>query len=216
MKNLEKKESVRAKWEDVLRKINELADMLGKPIDEGIKETVASFLVNEFPTRGSCEGHIEERFGKIAMLSPYVAIEFPNEPKERYIGEKSIREKIARDCKVKSIEDSEESERKYWDYIQTSEIPETKEYDMFRERNSTQNQRCIELINEFYSHRTKPGGSIILKTFRVGPSGSFYVTSEETDESFSLEEFEKVLELRREEMFAFTKFLKDKFFEYGN
>jgi len=54
-------------WEEKMAEVNKVADSLGKGVDEGIKESVCAFLVHEFTTSGSCEGHItkegEEQHG---------------------------------------------------------------------------------------------------------------------------------------------------------
>jgi len=79
-----------ARWERTRTHVDEMRDALGKGVDERIKDTVVAFLVNEFSTRGSCEGHLEERFGKMRKISPYVdiGVEAPN---ERFIGQDEIR-----------------------------------------------------------------------------------------------------------------------------
>lgn len=48
-------------WEQKLTEVNEITDRLGKGVDEKIKEAVAIFLVHEFTTSGSCEGHIDKK-----------------------------------------------------------------------------------------------------------------------------------------------------------
>lgn len=47
-------------WEQKLAEVNRITDGLGRGIDEKIKEAVAAFLIHEFTTSGSCEGHIAE------------------------------------------------------------------------------------------------------------------------------------------------------------
>ena len=51
-------------WDKTIEQLDHIADRLGKPIDAGIKETEASFMVNKFPVYGACEGHVEKRFDK--------------------------------------------------------------------------------------------------------------------------------------------------------
>ena len=45
----------------VVREVDELADSLGMPVDEGIKPLVVALRVWHFPTDGSCEGHLPPR-----------------------------------------------------------------------------------------------------------------------------------------------------------
>ena len=60
----EQGERVRSKkgiaWDKKLVEVNEIADRLGKGVDEKIKEAVAAFLMHEFTTSASCEGHSQE------------------------------------------------------------------------------------------------------------------------------------------------------------
>ena len=39
--------------------VEQIADKLGNPVDEAIKETVVAFLASDIPTSGSCEGHLD-------------------------------------------------------------------------------------------------------------------------------------------------------------
>src|SRR5262245_2130702 len=46
-------------WQLQLRYIDSLEDQLGKPIDHGIRETVAILQLLGLHTRASCEGHLD-------------------------------------------------------------------------------------------------------------------------------------------------------------
>lgn len=78
-------------WEQKIAEINEIADRLGKGVDEKIKEPVAAFLVHEFTTSGSCEGHMtEEGEDKHGLPYPWIEVYAPesegwkeNEKKKR-------------------------------------------------------------------------------------------------------------------------------------
>lgn len=43
----------------VRAEVEQIADELGKPVDEAIKESVVAFLASGFSTTGSCEGHLD-------------------------------------------------------------------------------------------------------------------------------------------------------------
>jgi len=45
-------------WEQKQQEADKIVDGLGLGIDSGIKEAVVSFMANDFPTDGSCEGHL--------------------------------------------------------------------------------------------------------------------------------------------------------------
>lgn len=47
-------------WEEKLKDLDSIRDRLGQPIDQGIKETCAAFIINNLPTTQSCEGHLNE------------------------------------------------------------------------------------------------------------------------------------------------------------
>ncbi|MCI0564993.1 MAG: hypothetical protein MN733_41530 [Nitrososphaera sp.] len=66
-----------AAWERKRHVVNHLADRLGHPVDEGIKETVVALLVYRFPTTASCEGHLDW-----GLPYPWVEVRTP-EPKGR-------------------------------------------------------------------------------------------------------------------------------------
>ncbi|MBZ1348780.1 MAG: hypothetical protein KY053_00895 [Candidatus Liptonbacteria bacterium] len=61
-------------WERRLTEVNEITNSLGKGVDEKIKESVATFLIHEFTTSGSCEGHLTEK-GEDKHGLPYPWIE---------------------------------------------------------------------------------------------------------------------------------------------
>ncbi|MFQ5662180.1 MAG: hypothetical protein ACE5F2_02940 [Candidatus Paceibacteria bacterium] len=49
-------------WEKKRKEIDEIIDIVGHKIDNGIKETVVAFDMNGLPTHNSCEGHIDHGF----------------------------------------------------------------------------------------------------------------------------------------------------------
>ena len=65
-------------WEKYRADVDKIADRLGKGVDEKIKEAVAAFIAYEFPTSGSCEGHLhEEGQEKHGLPYPWVEIYAP-------------------------------------------------------------------------------------------------------------------------------------------
>lgn len=75
---------------EIREEVNKITDKLGKPIEEGIKETVIMFNAFDIKTNQSCEGHAEkdERSAPWVMFQP----ETPDD-EEWYEDEKS-REKV--------------------------------------------------------------------------------------------------------------------------
>jgi len=62
-------------WENIRTEVDAMTDALGKPVDSQIKEAVIAIMAHEFPTIGSCEGHIDE--GAERPLYPYVMVSSP-------------------------------------------------------------------------------------------------------------------------------------------
>jgi hypothetical protein len=48
-----------AKWDQIREDVKLLVDKLGKPVDDGIIETVTAFQALGFSTAASCAGHVE-------------------------------------------------------------------------------------------------------------------------------------------------------------
>lgn len=73
-----KKSEKEMTWDKNRAEVEKNADRLGKGVDEKIKETIAAFMAYEFPTSGSCEGHLaEENKEKRGLPYPWVEIEAP-------------------------------------------------------------------------------------------------------------------------------------------
>ncbi len=66
-------------WQQRRAEVDRITDKLGLGIDEGIKEAVTAFRVNEFTTSQSCEGHTGKE-EKYEASFPWVEIYTP-EPK---------------------------------------------------------------------------------------------------------------------------------------
>ncbi len=206
-----------ARWNSVLADVEQLKDKLGKGVDENIKESVASFLVNELPTSQSCGGHLERRFGKMRKIAPYIGVAL-KEPKERFVAEAQIKKEIADRFTTASgdSKENEDAEKAYWDYISAHHIQETPEYQKVRAKNEELRKKVAELIAEFYSRRTSEEARL-LRIVDVGPSGGFRVGAAqgrvgEISEQ-DLEKYRSDLLKEQAERMALTAFLKSKFFE---
>lgn len=162
----ERLEHIRADLETV-------TDKIGKPIDEGIKETVLYFNALDFPTSSSCEGHTGEHPEEEGEKSPYVWVETP-EP-----------------------EGWEENE---------------KIKEQWRRENLKKQAQMITLLGKFYENR-KANNDARLRVAGTGVGG-FRVENQGSDimEIFDEETQQKKRLEYRDEMFAFTQFLKEKYF----
>jgi hypothetical protein len=167
---LEKK----SRWSEALARIERVKDRLGKGIDENAKETVVAFLVNEFPTQQSCEGHLEERFGKMERIDPYITIGVEDVP-ERYVGEAEIKKKIADQFNIvpEAVDRAENdaADNAYWDYISENKIQETRAYQGMRGKNEELEKRAAALLDEFYKDRDASKRPRLLHIKTIGPAG---------------------------------------------
>lgn len=57
------REQKEQRWQEMVAQMDKITDRLGRPIDEGIKETVIVLNLLGFPTTMSCEGHATRAVG---------------------------------------------------------------------------------------------------------------------------------------------------------
>jgi hypothetical protein len=93
-------------WEKKLADVEQIADRLGKGVDEKIKETVAAFLIHEFTTSASCEGHMsEEGEGDEQHGLPYPWVEvYAPEPEGWREAEGEKKEQLEQEWRIKNFE----------------------------------------------------------------------------------------------------------------
>ena len=206
-------------WERVLGRVEQVKDGLEKGIDENAKETVVAFLVNEFPTRQSCEGHIEERFGKMRRIDPYITLGV-EDVAGRFVDEAEIKKKIADQFNIspENINRAENDavDNAYWDYLAAHDVQETPEFQEMRAKNEELEKRAAALLDEFYKDRDASKQPRLLRVTTIGPEGYPSINADrEKEEEISEDNVEEQrTELREEqsEMAALTEFLREKFF----
>lgn len=198
---LEKKQEV---WNDKIKEIEEVEDRLGCPVDEGIKEAVIAFWVNNFPTRMSCEGHIE--IENEVRNSPYVFIGL-EPPEESYVGQEEIEKKIAEQMGVPLEEAKRMTDFAIarYNYIAENNVPETPEYIEITKKNEEFKKQITELLDVFYQDReTPPDDRLVITPLEAG-SFALMPKKEEPDT-------EEELKVQQKEMQDFASLLKEKFF----
>jgi len=204
-------------WENKLREIEGVKDSLDEEIDDGIKETVAAINLNGFPTSGSCEGHLDH-----GTAAPWVEISDPNEPEERFVGEKDVFKRVAEKYGVPSREVRQGIKKNAWAEAleEISEAEETLEYKKWREENEKLMAKLSELLAEFYRDRNAQS-DIRLEISKIGPGGVFRVHNGGEDYKLDLEDLterekakisQRLLKYQKE-MQEFCKFLKEKYFQ---
>ncbi len=209
------------KLEEIRQEVENIGDRLGKPIDEGIKETVVMFKANELPTSDSCEGHIER-----GLPVPYVEVSAPNEPEERFVGQNEAFEKVAKKYNL-TIEEVKTSkiDEAYWEAMkECSQNKETEEYKKWNEENEKLLVKGRGFLEEFYKDRkVEPNVKLQIEegvgNFRIHNGGEDYQPVIEEEREFSEEEKKaraEKIEKYRAEMREFTKFLKEKYFGHSS
>jgi hypothetical protein len=97
---LEKEKS----WEEIVARVNQIVDGRGMGVDEGIKETVAVFLVHGFTTISSCEGHLTKE-GEEERGLPYPWVEvYAPEPEGWKDAEGKEKERLEQEWRIKNFE----------------------------------------------------------------------------------------------------------------
>ena len=202
-------------WQREFQRLEQVGDKLGYRIDPGIKEAIVAFVLNGFPTYGSCEGHLEERWDKMIKLHPYIAVGI-DEPPERYVGEAEIKQRIADQFHIAPDEVGEHdmAMRAYWDYIQDHDVEETEKFKAVRTKNEILRKDFAALLDEFYKEQQQPSERPIT-IHDIGPAGHFHVedASENTKEEISEDQLDaarKELAKEKAEMAALTEFLRER------
>lgn len=208
------------KLEEIRNEIEQVTDTTGRGIDQGIKETVVAFNVNEISTSQSCEGHTEVEGGHRPL--PWVEVAASDEPDERFVGEAEAFVKTANENSV-SLEELKKGhpEEVYWKLRQeVCQNPLTPEYQAWEKKNIALHGKVTKLLDEFYKDRNTEAG-IRLQVDEIN-GDSFEISSEpEALNKFlnnELTDEEKnsllnKLPKRQEEMKTFTEFLKKRFLE---
>lgn len=203
-------------WKEKLEELDGVGDRKGLGIDKGIMETVAALQLSDFSTSQSCEGHIDSGY-----QAPWVNVEAPNEPEEKYIGQRQLFQEIANKFNI-SIEEAEHnSEIRCKVDRDCFENGKTEEYRKWEEENNKLRLKMVDLLDEFYKERkvsdnkrliAEPG---IDMSFRLHNGGDDYDRKEkEIKEGIKFEndpDLKDRLISYQEEMRDFTDFLKQKF-----
>lgn len=90
-------------WEKKMAEVNQIVDRLGKGVDEKIKESLATFLIHEFTTSGSCEGHLAEEEGRHGLPYPWIEI-YASEPEGWREAKGDKKELLDQEWRIKNFE----------------------------------------------------------------------------------------------------------------
>ena len=204
--------------ESIRADIEQIVDAEGKPIDEGIKESVIAFNALEIPTTQSCEGHAEEHEGRPL---PWVRVGAEGEPEEKFVGQKEAFEKAAKEHNV-PLEELKRAmpEDLYWDVMKgVSQNEGTPEYKGWEQKNNVLYEKVRGLLEEFYKDQETDPDVRLESDESNGREFEIHSHEEKMKDlifnEMSPEEREQIakkLPQRQAEMKAFTQFLKEKYF----
>jgi hypothetical protein len=226
-------------WEKKQKEIDEITDIVGHKIDEGIKETVIAFEMNGLPTHNSCEGHIDHGFPY-----PFVEVIAEEKPRWKYKGQKEIFKQVAEEKGVpfeKTERDSPEWDINLYEEIENEagkrlnfkneeELAETEKYKEWKKINKEIFKKAQDLLQEYNKNKEQDTSDteIILEgneetDFTFRPQSGFdrsvdtiqYMEEREKN-NWKLTEEEKIrlyekLRQRRASMKKFTEFLREKY-----
>lgn len=214
---LPERDEKEAKLERIRKKVETWTDAEGLGIDKGIKETVVILNALDMPTVQSCEGHIKEG----GRPYPWVRIEAPNEPEERFIGQNKAFEDVAKKYSMK-LEEAKRSFNPdaYWEAMHSCKNNgETEAFKQWNKGNEKLIKRFKKLLKEFYQNK-KVDKEVKIKVDRFADGRFEFFSGDEKSEEIkgkkdiTAKEKELLaanLVKYREEMNSFTEFLKDKY-----
>lgn len=189
-------------WDEAQNNIEQISDLLGKPIEHGIKETIIALMVNGIHTSSSCEGHINEK-----ISFPYVHIKAEGEPQYRYNSENEIVKDLLKKYhlnKMNEIFSDENAENEY--YSQTNGLTETTEYVIWNEKNNQEKYKLSQLIEEYCS-------AVGYSKFRMRTVyPSLRLEAHENIEGETEDEKKQRVILAQEEFSKLTEFLKQRYY----
>ncbi|MGH9460193.1 MAG: hypothetical protein ACRD1X_03185, partial [Vicinamibacteria bacterium] len=195
------------RWREIEQEVDQIEDRLGRPVDEGIKETIVALKVNGFGTTASCEGHLE--WGR---PYPWVRVE------------SSVAESLLGSARYSEFQEKAGRERKGGEFLTLEERDEARKLVLAQiEANGKEYERLSEMLAEFYDspegrRRARP----VQLRIEKGPWNQSYLVPDAVQhlgrrarESDSKDRAMKVKALAsyRDEMERFTEFLRERFFK---
>lgn len=208
-----KKEKI---WKNISKQIDHLDDRLGMKIDPLIKSVVIGCNANRLYTRMSCGGHITKDRER---AFPWVYFEAPNEPKYRHIGEKRLRNVIAKKYGIDSsalyYQVNKAAAKEYWNLIMVEKHAETKNYINWLKKNKQLEQRVKQCLDAFYAKR-KDKPEVKIEMGPILPGARIEVLdkyAKKWKKNLSEKDFRNKIKEAQKEMSLLASFLKIRFFE---
>jgi hypothetical protein len=205
-------------WEKKQEEVEGWKDKLGRGIEKKIKDAIVAFNMSGLPTSASCEGHLDSGHG-----APWVDVEAPDEPSERFVGQEGMFQKVAEETglALEEVKRGKNIEAYFKALDEAEKNGETPEYKEWRKKNQELKEKAAGLLDEFYKEREVSGNlkleirEIDDSSFRIHNGGEDYkgvkkeVFGEMTETQ--KEELSQRLGQYQGEMGQFSRFLKNKY-----
>ncbi|MEA3453138.1 MAG: hypothetical protein U9Q96_02260 [Patescibacteria group bacterium] len=136
-------------WDKKAQEIEEIRDREDQPIDEKIKEVIIALQLLDINTEGSCEGHDK----KEGAAAPWVDVVASGQPKNRFIGQEEVFQRVAEKYNVLAEDLRENKDYEEWlneAINEASDNGETEEYKEWREINEVLQDKTENILKEFY------------------------------------------------------------------
>jgi|AntAceMinimDraft_10_1070366.scaffolds.fasta_scaffold38243_3 hypothetical protein len=201
----------------IRNEVDQIVDAEGKGIEGGIKECVVALKVLGIPPQASCEGHTDK--GQIS--APWIEINNPDEPDERFIGQNNIFQQVATE-KGLSFEDVSRSLNPdaYWEAMKRMPKQETQEFQTWENGNLQLLKKVKGIVEKFYQEYGEPENSeskiqfdddFVGSVFRIYSGGNNYAPLEKNLSENDKATLQKGLIQYRAEMERYSGFLLEKY-----
>ncbi len=198
-------------WQEKLNNLEYIVDRLGRHIDPEIKETLVAFDLNNFPTDGSCGGHLEES----RIRFPYITGEAEGKPIYSRIGEEKVSTELAAKYNIplQEIRHNKEAHLEFMNLLRECDLTDDAKAWIVK----TKQRTCdLELLLAEFNLTRSAQAEVQLSvrkmpySYRVEPK-AYAIPPKE----LSQDEIERVraeITASREEFTALTQFLKERYF----
>lgn len=203
-------------WRKVAEHFQRVTDGLGRPIDPPIFETVVALNVLDIPTTMSCGGHIDDGRG---LLLPWVDIRASHPQGDKL--QKKIRKLNKRADKLRRKGERQQKNGSSWLAVKATEkelnATYRKIHPLRRQLRLLQcdtRARLVQLLTQFYEGRQVPFDQRLI--LQVGGDGHTRLSHQGGEDFYLNSPYElqrQKLETYREEMQAFTHFLKGVYYQ---
>lgn len=207
-------------WDAKRKETDNIIGRDAKGVDEIMRESVTAFNVFGVHTLDSSEGHIATDADR-KILTPWIDFGAPNVPAFRFVGQEAIFRRLTRERGVPEDVNDPRSQEALRDSSSEVWVPtdqrQTPEYTEWEERTEEMSRRIEDLLDDFYRGQELQPVEVMLQTFQTDADGVYRVMAGSIEEHyegnapFPSEQNSDMLDDRREQMAAFTEFLKEEY-----